>query len=59
MRFNEREILTDAGRVTATLAKELAEGEYDTFRVIQDRDYEGDFERAVKRLSKGDPSETS
>jgi len=50
--FNEYEILTNAGEVSAAVAKELAEGAYERFRVGQDRDYEGDFEREAKRLSK-------
>ena len=49
--FNEYEILKNAGEVSATVAKELAEGEYERFRVGQDRDYEGDFEREAKRLT--------
>jgi len=49
--FNEYEILKNAGEVSAAVAKELAEGEYERFRVGQDRDYEGDFEREAKRLS--------
>jgi len=57
--FNEYEILTNAGEVSAAVAKELAEGEYERFRVGQDRDYEGDFEREAKRLVGQDPGETS
>jgi len=49
--FNEYEVLENAGRVSAAVAKELAEGEYERFRVGQDRDYESDFEREAKRLS--------
>ena len=51
LRFNEYEILKNAGEVSASVAKELAEGEYERFRVGQDRDYEGDFEREAKRLT--------
>jgi hypothetical protein len=51
LRFNEYEILKDAGEVSASVAKQLAEGEYERFRVGQDRDYEGDFERDAKLLS--------
>ena len=51
LRFNERQVLTNAGEVSAAVAKELAEGEYGKFRVDQDRDYEGDFEREAKRLT--------
>jgi len=51
LRFNERQVLTNAGEVSAAVAKQLAEGEYERFRVGQDRDYEGDFEREAKRIS--------
>jgi hypothetical protein len=53
LRFNEYDVLSDAGRVSHEVARELAEGEYDTFRVLQDRDYEGDFEREVRRVLEG------
>jgi hypothetical protein len=49
--FNEYEILANAGEVSAAVARELAEGEYERFRVGQDRDYEGDFEREAKRIA--------
>jgi hypothetical protein len=50
LRFNEYEILPDAGRVWAAVAAQLAETHYAAFRVGQDRDYEGDVERDVERL---------
>lgn len=50
LQFNEYKVLTDAGRVSHEVAKGLAEEEYARFRVIQDRDYESDFERDVKRI---------
>ncbi|MDD4570474.1 MAG: RhuM family protein [Tepidanaerobacteraceae bacterium] len=54
LKFHEYEILKDAGKVSANVAKELAEGEYEKFRVEQDRLFESDFDREVKRvLSKG------
>lgn len=31
--------------------RQPAEGDYESFRVVQDRDYEGDFEREAKRLA--------
>jgi hypothetical protein len=52
LHFNEYEILKNAGEVSASVAKQLAEGEYDRFRVAQDRDYESDFGREAMRLSK-------
>lgn len=53
LQFNEYEILHDAGRVSHEVAKRLAEEEYEQFRVVQDRNFESDFERATKRLKKG------
>jgi hypothetical protein len=50
LRFNEYDVLGDAGRVSHEVARGLAEGEYNAFRSVQDRDYEGDFERQAKRL---------
>ncbi len=48
--LNDREILRDAGRVSAELAKTHAEQEFEKFRRIEDRRYESDFDRMVKRL---------
>ena len=48
--LNDREILQDAGKVSAQMAKEHAEREYDTFRVIADHQLESDFDRMVKQL---------
>lgn len=50
LRFNEYDVLTNAGTVSAEVAKRLAEEQYDKFRVEQDRDFESDFEKEVKRI---------
>ncbi|WP_395831360.1 virulence RhuM family protein [Elstera sp.] len=47
--FNEYDVLTNAGTVSHEVAKALAEAEYAKFRVIQDRAYENDFERATRK----------
>jgi hypothetical protein len=52
LKFNEYDILNSPGKISHEVAKELAEGEYEKFRVKQDRAFESDFEREVKRLSK-------
>ncbi len=44
-------ILTDKGKVSMLEAKLKAEQEYDKFRVIQDRAYESDFDKEVKKLN--------
>jgi len=51
LKLNEYGVLTNAGTVSSEVAKQLAEDHYDKFRVIQDRDYESDFEREAKRLT--------
>ncbi len=50
LQFNEYEVLTNAGRVSAEVAKSLAEEQYARFRVQQDRGFESDFEKEVKRI---------
>jgi len=44
-------ILTDKGKVSMLEAKIKAEGEFEKYRVIQDKEYESDFDKAVKKLS--------
>lgn len=46
----DRAILRDAGKVTAEIAKAHAESEFEKYRVIQDRLYESDFDKALKGL---------
>jgi hypothetical protein len=50
LKFNEYEVLTSAGSVSAEVAKRLAEGQYAAFRIQQDRSFESDFEREIKRI---------
>ena len=42
------EVLEDAGKVTSEEAKEKSYGEYDKFRLIQDREYLSDFDKEVR-----------
>ncbi len=53
LRFNEYEILTHAGKVSAEVAKKLAEDQYTAFRVRQDEAFESDFEREIQRIGGG------
>ena len=46
----DREILQDAGKVTAELAKAHAESEFEKYRITQDRLFESDFDRAIKQI---------
>lgn len=49
--FNEYDVLTNAGKVSAEVAKKLAEDQYAAFRARQDASFESDFEREVKRIT--------
>lgn len=51
LQFNDYEVLQDAGKVSAKIAKALADEEYEKFRPIQDRNFESDFDREIKKLS--------
>jgi len=50
----DREILQDAGKVTAEIARAHAESEFEKYRIIQDRLFESDFDRIVKQLKRED-----
>ncbi|OGJ92043.1 MAG: cell filamentation protein Fic [Candidatus Raymondbacteria bacterium RifOxyA12_full_50_37] len=50
LKFNEKEILDNPGKVSVEIAKSFAEGEYEKYRVIQDRLLESDFDKAVKQF---------
>ena len=51
LKFNEYEILDNAGKVSHEIAIKLAEEEFSKFRVIQDKNYESDFEKEVKKIT--------
>lgn len=46
--LTDLEILQDAGRVTAELAKEFAESEFEKYRVIQDKLFSSDFDKFLQ-----------
>lgn len=43
-------ILKDKGKISMIEAKIKAEAEYDKFRVLQDENYESDFDKIIKKL---------
>ncbi len=50
LKFNQEEILSDNGKISHEVAESLALGEYEKYRVEQDRNYISDFDREVKDL---------
>ena len=51
---NDAEVLQDKGKVTAAIAKEFAESEFEKYRVIQDSLYESDFDKLMNDMEKND-----
>lgn len=47
LQFNDAEILKDKGKVTAAIAKQFAESEFEQYRILQDRVYQSDFDRLM------------
>jgi hypothetical protein len=47
LRFNDAEVLENKGKITAAIAKEFAESEFEKYRVIQDALYQSDFDKLV------------
>ena len=52
LQFNQRDLLDHPGKVTAEIAKAFAESEFEKYRIVQDRLFESDFDRAIKQLPK-------
>lgn len=45
---DERSVLQDAGKITAEIARERAGGEFEKYRVIQDRLFQSDFDHFIE-----------
>lgn len=52
LEFDEREILQDAGTISAEVAKNKAETEFEKYRIVQDRLFESDFDKMLKHIKK-------
>ena len=50
--LNDREILQDNGKVSATIAKKLAETEFEKYREEESSRYVSDFDKMVEKLEK-------
>lgn len=51
LELDARDILKDAGKITAKIAKDHAEGEFDKYRIIQDHLFESDFDKEVQAIA--------
>ncbi len=50
LQFNEKDILKNAGKVTQAIAKSFAENEFEKYRIVQDKLFESDFDKVIKKL---------
>ncbi len=52
LEFDERSILQNNGKISASLAKTHAESEFEKYRIVQDRLFESDFDKVIKQIDK-------
>lgn len=52
LEFDERDVLKNAGKISAKIAKDHAESEFEKYRIIQDRLFESDFDKEIKAITK-------
>jgi hypothetical protein len=50
LQFNEYKILKDAGNISHEVAKKIAESAYESFRIVQDNNFESDFDKTFKNI---------
>ncbi|NCF75477.1 MAG: cell filamentation protein Fic [Xanthomonadaceae bacterium] len=50
LRFNEEDVLENAGKITTEIAKSFAESEFEKYRPIQDQLYMSDFDKEIKKI---------
>ena len=53
LQFNQRDILDHPGKVSQAVAKTFSESEFEKYRIVQDRLFESDFDRHVKKVLQG------
>lgn len=53
LQADDRELLQDAGKITAEIAKAHAETEFEKYRIIQDRLFESDYDRFLAENGDG------
>ncbi len=50
LKYDDREVLGNAGNITAKIAKTFAETEFEKYRIVQDKLFENDFDKMVKMI---------
>ena len=49
LEFDEREILDQPGKITAKIAKDFSESEFEKYRITQDKLFKSDFDKLFKK----------
>ncbi|RLD77214.1 MAG: hypothetical protein DRJ07_15045 [Bacteroidetes bacterium] len=50
LEYDDRAVLQDSGKISAQIAKEKAETEFEKYRIVQDQLFESDFDKEIKKL---------
>ncbi len=50
LQYDDREILQNAGSISAAIAKAHAETEFEKYRIIQDRLFQSDFDKLIDNI---------
>ncbi len=50
LEFDDREILQNAGSISAKIAKDSADCEFEKYRIVQDRIFESDFDKELRKI---------
>lgn len=50
LEFDDREVLHNAGSISKKIAKDHAESEFEKYRIVQDKLFESDFDREMKKI---------
>lgn len=58
LEYDDRSVLQNAGEITTQIAKEHAKTEFEKYRIIQDRLFQSDFDKEIKKLLKNDDKNT-
>ncbi|MBC8213851.1 MAG: virulence RhuM family protein [Candidatus Marinimicrobia bacterium] len=52
LEYDDRAVLKSAGSISAEIAKDKAESEFEKYRIVQDKLFESDFDKEIKRIFK-------
>lgn len=51
LKFNDREVLDNLGKITYEIAKQFAESQFEEYNIIQDKLFESDFDKLVNNTN--------